>query len=57
LKSQCSSTIKDHTNWCCVPVGGACNTECGCCQEDPNEDDGYECDFSLGMSGFCRPKA
>ena len=38
-----------HTNWYCVPVGGACNSNnCECCQDDPDAPGEYGC-----FNGVC----
>ena len=51
-RHQCDSTISeligDAANWCCVPPGGACEGECGCCGN-------YYCAYTVGNTGTCQP--
>jgi hypothetical protein len=30
-RHTCSSTVEGIDNWCCLPPGAACDTECDCC--------------------------
>jgi hypothetical protein len=45
-RHTCSSTVAGISDWCCIPPGGACSDECGCCGD-------FYCHFDNNNQGRC----